>query len=260
MSAQPAELWSFFLASAAVVTILVVAIGAAVIVAQRKMTGATRAFAARQLAASEEERSRVARELHDDVSQQIAVLSQRLEALQDRMRAQDTDERLVDSADSVGDGLRDLAGTVRRLAHQMHPSMLEHLGLGAALHTLAHDVAGETGLDLQVHLAEGTEELPGPLSLTLYRICQEALRNVQKHADATRSLVLLWRREQDIFLEVSDDGRGFHHDRSGSAAGLGLVSMRERIRLVGGDLDVLSEPGGGTIITARAPLGQARSP
>jgi signal transduction histidine kinase len=181
-----------------VVTILVVAVGAAVIVSQRKMTRATRAFAARQVAASEEERRRVARELHDDVSQQIAGLSQRLEAVQERMRGAATDENLVTSTERVGDGLRDLAQTVRNLAHQMHPSMLEHLGLGAALETLAREVSGETGLAIQVHLGPGTDELAQPLALTLYRIAQEALRNVQKHAAASQVLVLLWRKEEQI--------------------------------------------------------------
>lgn len=242
------------------VTILVVAVGAAVIVSQRKVAGATRTFAARQVAASEEERRRVARELHDDVSQQIAGLSQRLEAVQERMRADATDNRLIASAESVGDGLRDLAQTVRNLAHQMHPSMLEHLGLGAALQTLGREVAGETGLDIRVHLGDGTEGLPQPVALTLYRICQEALRNVQKHAVASQVLVLLWREEGKILLEVADDGVGCHADRLSGATGLGLVSMRERVRLVGGQLTVVSEPGGGTIACAVIPATAETAP
>jgi len=231
----------------------VVAIGAAVIVSQREMAAATRAFASRQIAASEEERRRVAGELHDDVSQQIAVWSQRLEALQERMGAVACDASLVHAVEEIGDGLRALAGTVRDLAHQMHPSMLDHLGLGAGLQTLGQEIARDCRLAVQVQVGQGSEDVEPAVALTLYRVAQEALRNVQKHAGANGILVTTWRNGEEITLEVADDGRGFQADYPGDHVGLGLTSMRERVRLAGGEFRVLSEPGRGTVVSARVP-------
>jgi signal transduction histidine kinase len=251
MPAQPAALWAFFLATIFVGAILVVAVGAAVIVSQRKMARVTRAFASQQVAASEEERSRVARELHDDVIQQIAVLSHRPEALHEQLLATDVEPPLLDSAEAVGDGLRGLASTVRGVAHQMHPSMLDHLGLGPALQSLAREVASGTAMRIEVAIEGKTEDVPTPAALCLYRVAQEALRNVFKHSHASRATILVWRNGPDVVLEVADDGIGFAAEPPTNGPGLGLVSMRERVRLSGGELTVLSEPGRGTLVTAR---------
>lgn len=232
-------------------TILVVAVGAAVIVSQRKMARATRAFAGQQVAASEEERSRVARELHDDVSQQIAVLSQQLEGVRERLLTSDTNIPALESVEAVGEGLRHLATTVRGLAHQMHPSMLDHLGLGAALQSLAREVAVGSPIRIEVAVEGKTEDVPTPAALCLYRVAQEALRNVLKHSAAGRATILVWRIGQEVVLEVADDGIGFPAEQPRNGGGLGLVSMRERVRLTGGELTVLSEPGRGTLVSAR---------
>jgi signal transduction histidine kinase len=234
-----------------VAAILVVAVGAAVIVSHRKITAATRDYAARQVAALEEERSRVARDLHDDVSQQIAVLSHRLETIQESL-PNSADPGLRNAAEAVGDGLRDLADTVRAMAHRMHPSLLDHLGLGPALESLAHETATGTGLEVRVEMALDPK-LELPQALALYRVAQEALHNVQKHARAARVLVRMRQTDRSTILEVSDDGEGFLLQASASPPGLGLLSMRERMRLAGGELSIASTPGQGTVVVAWVP-------
>jgi signal transduction histidine kinase len=251
MPAQPAELWAFYVAAATVAAILVVAVGAAVIVSHRKITAATRDYAARQVAALEEERSRVARDLHDDVSQQIAVLSHRLETIQESL-PDVVDPGLVSATEAVGDGLRDLADTVRALAHRMHPSVLDHLGLGPALESLARETATATELEIRVEVAP-EPQLEPPQALAFYRVAQEALHNVQKHAQAARVLVRMSQSDRSTILEVSDDGAGFLPQAAAQPGGLGLLSMRERIRQAGGELSIASSPGKGTLVVAWVP-------
>jgi signal transduction histidine kinase len=238
-----------------VASILVVSVAAAVIVSQRRLTATTREYAARQVAALEEERGRVARELHDDVSQQIAVLSLRLDAIHETLQERAADEDLAGATEEIGDGLRDLAASVRAVAHRMHPSALEHLGLGPALQGLTRETAAASGFDIDVQIAEPVPELEPPKALALYRVVQEALRNVRKHANARRVLVRLEQIEGWATLEVTDDGAGFSQDRPKRSDGLGLLSMRERMRLIGGELSVISVPGQGTTVRARIPYG-----
>jgi signal transduction histidine kinase len=255
MPAEPAELWAFYLAAATVAVILVVTAGAAVIVAQRKITAATRDYAARQVAALEEERGRVARELHDDVSQQIAVLSHRLDAIQEALRPQANEPALLLATESVRGGLRSLAESVRVLAHRMHPSALDHLGLGPALKDLAREAAMGTSHQIIVDVASEAPE-PDPLhALALYRVAQEALRNVRKHSGAKQALLRVVQSEADTTLIVWDDGVGFVAESASRSDGLGMVSMRERLRLVGGELSISSVPGEGTTVCARVPRG-----
>lgn len=234
------------------VAILVLAVGAAVIVSQRKLTMAARDYAARQVEALEEERSRVARELHDDVSQQIAIMSQRLDAIHESLSGKGLDPGLLDDTDSVGEGLRDLAVTVRALAHQMHPSALDHLGLGPALKGLAEEAVEGVEVEVEVPDLSG---LDPQQALALYRVAQESLRNVAKHARAARVQVRVATTDRGTLLEVADDGVGFHAQSAAHAGGLGLTSMRERLRLIGGELSIVSVPGQGTGVRAWVPRG-----
>jgi two-component system NarL family sensor kinase len=251
MPEQPAELWAFYLAAASVVAILVVAVGAAVIVSHQKITAATRAYAARQVDAIEEDRGRVARDLHDDVSQHIAALSQQVEAIQESL-PDAADPGLHGATEAVGDGLRDLATTVRALAHRMHPSVLDHLGLGPALQSLAREMAAGTTLEIRVEVPQDPD-LDRQHALALYRITQEGLHNVQKHAGASQVRVRIAQSGQGTTLEISDDGVGFFPQTAMRSNGLGLASMRERIRLLGGELRIGSSPGHGTSVWAWLP-------
>jgi signal transduction histidine kinase len=135
----------------------------------------------------------------------------------------------------------------------MHPSALDHLGLGPALKGLAREMAADSPLRIAVEVAEPfTPPEPGQ-ALALYRVAQEALRNVCKHANATRATVLVTQVDGSTTLEVSDNGEGFVRADRAWSDGLGVVSMRERLRLVGGDLVITSAPGEGTIVRATVP-------
>jgi signal transduction histidine kinase len=251
MPAEPAELWAFYIAAASVVAILVIAVGAAVIVSQRKFTTAARDYASRQVAALDEERSRVARELHDDVSQQIAVLSHLADQIQESLDDATARPRIEAAAEALEDGLWKLAASVRGIAHQMHPSALEHLGLGPALTSLVRETALGSGLQIQMEMDEPPPELPPIHALAFYRIAQEALRNVRRHAKAAHVYVRIVRSDQHTLLEISDDGVGLPVNLAPRTAGLGLVSMRERVRLLGGELTITSTPDRGTSVQAK---------
>lgn len=237
-----------------------VAVGAAIIVSQRKLMRTVESFAARQVSAMEEERRHVARELHDDVSQQIAILSQRLEVVQESIERERPEAPALDQARAAGDGLRDLAETVRAIAHRMHPSALEHLGLVPALQSLAREISMGAGWQAEVLIEDDGGRLPPPVALALYRIAQEALRNVRKHARATRVTLTLAERDDGLLLQVEDDGAGVQTIGAVSPHGLGMVSMHERARLVGGHLNVRTAPGEGTRVEAWVPVGPAGAP
>jgi len=254
------ELWAFYLATALVVGILVVAVGAAIVVSQRKQVQAAESYAARQMAAMEEERGHVARELHDDVSQQIAILCQRLEALQDRLENGTPGPHVARETAALADGLRGMAATVRSIAHRMHPSALDHLGLGPALQGLAREMASGTPWRIDIRIRPEPLELPQGVALAVYRIGQEALRNVQKHANASRVALSLELAHGGLVLEVSDDGLGLHHDSFSPATGIGLISMRERARLAGGYLSLESLPERGTRVRAWVPISRTERP
>jgi signal transduction histidine kinase len=260
MSDQPAELWAFLLSATIVGGILVVVVGAAIIVAQRKLMRTVESFAARQVAATEEERRRVARELHDDVSRQIAIVSQRLEVAQGAIEGEHPDAPALLQARAAGDGLRDLAETVRAIAHRMHPSALEHLGPVPALQSPAREISMGAAWQAEVHIEDDGARLAPPVALALYRIAQEALRNVRKHVRATRVRLTLAERDGGLLLQVEDDGMGVQTVGAVTPHGLGMVSMHERARLVGGYLNVRTAPGEGTRAEAWVPLGSAGAP
>lgn len=249
----PSELWVFFLTAVLVVASLVTAVIGAIVISQRKLSNASRAFAAREVAATEEERSRVARELHDGVSQEIAVLSQRLEAVRDSVERGLPAPDLVTTVDLVGDGLRRIAASVRGIAHRMHPSAIDQLGLRAALEGLAREMEAGTGFRVSIDIAPAADALPTEVALTLYRIAQEGFRNIQKHARADAVVFRLSLDGGRGVLQLQDDGAGFASNGA-SHGGLGLVSIRERARLLDGFATIQSEPGGGTRVEVTFPV------
>ncbi len=204
------------------------------------------------LAAHEEERKRIARELHDDTAQALTSILVRLRLL----------ERSVDDGDARGtvEELRDLTAatldSVRRMAVDLRPSALDDLGLVAALRSYTEKFSQRW--PIQVGFASNglRRRLPAPVELVLYRVIQEALSNVAKHSGARRVEVRLSRKQNVLTAAVSDDGRGFQLDRvvESGRGGLGLFGMGERLALVGGSLDIDSRPGEGTTVTARVPL------
>lgn len=210
-----------------------------------------RALATSLLTAQEEERRRISRELHDDIGQRLALLEIGLRQLGERAPG---DQR--DALTRLGDQVTALTHEVRRLSHQLHPSMLEDLGLGAALRRLAHDFESSHGHPIRFETRDLPDEIPVPLATAYYRIAQEALRNVARHATAAPVSVVLVGGHQGLRLTITDGGPGFDPGAARKHRGLGLISMRERAHLVGGLLDIHSQPGAGTTISVRASNGQ----
>jgi signal transduction histidine kinase len=207
----------------------------------------TRDAMRRVVQAQELERTRLARELHDETGQALTSILLGLKPLEDLVYA-DARPAVAAVRALVVSTLQD----VRRLAVELRPSALDDLGLVPALRRLAQTV-GETGLqvDLEAHI--GDERLPEPVETTLYRIVQEAVTNVAKHAGAEHLSITLMRKNGSVVAIVEDDGKGFDPASTGTD-GLGLVGMRERLALVGGTLRIEAAAGAGTTIAAEVPL------
>ncbi len=209
----------------------------------------TRDAMRRAVAAQELERKRLARELHDETGQALTSILLGLKSLE---QAIDSDEGRAGVA-----ALRELVVStlqnVRRLAVELRPSALDDFGLTPALERLVDTYRQHASVPVQLEIQLGDRRLPSEVETTLYRMVQEALTNVAKHADATGVSILLTRRPSSVALVVEDDGTGFDlegiHD-----GGLGLSGMRERVALVGGRLRVESAPGKGTTLAVEVPL------
>ena len=210
-----------------------------------------RDLSGRLINAQEDERSRIARELHDDLSQRLALLAVELEQI-----GRELPEGCTGLGERVKDLLRhtgELSSDVHRLSYQLHPSKLDHLGLVAALKTYCEELSSRQGIKIELDHKAIPRSLRPDIALCLYRIAQEALRNVVRHSGAKAARVVLSRHEDRIHLTVSDRGTGFDPE-SIAQTGLGLISMRERLRLVGGEVSIASQPSQGTRVEARVPL------
>jgi signal transduction histidine kinase len=208
--------------------------------------------------AQETERGRISRELHDRLGQDLTALKLGLQNLRRQASfAADVEER-ISKLERLAEGLM---GDIHRLAWELRPSVLDDLGLDLALRRFTDDWTQNTGVPVDLHTGVdlGTNRLPQEFETTLYRIAQEALTNVSRHAGARRVSVLLERRAGYVSLIVEDDGLGFDAQRimgaPASAGRLGLLGMQERVRLAGGTLTIESTPGAGATVFARLPLG-----
>ena len=216
----------------------------------RELTG-------RLLRAQETERRRIARELHDDLSQSLAVLAVELDMLSQspEVRSQESEVRIQKLSAQV----KQLSSSVHGLSHQLHPAKLEQLGLVAALRSLCKELTISHGLPIVFEHHEVAERVPDDTALCLYRITQECLQNVIKHSDAHHARVELTSDAASIRLLVADDGNGFDPASLDGKPGLGLISMRERLRLVQGEFAIDSRPATGTRIEVSVPLTGAKS-
>lgn len=207
------------------------------------------------LGAQEMERRRIARELHDDFGQDLALVSVELDLLRQRLPGspQETEARIQATSDRV----KQLSSAIHDLSHQLHPLKLEQLGLVAALGSLAKELGQNHAVQVEFTHQDVPASLPEEVAFCLYRVAQEALRNVVKHSGAASASAALAAQNGSLVLEVRDDGRGFDAAGVAGQGGLGLVSMRERLRLVGGELTVQSQPEAGTRVVAQVPLGTA---
>jgi signal transduction histidine kinase len=197
--------------------------------------------------AQEQERRRLARELHDETGQALTSILLGLRALEETLATDEARAATAELRERVVATLQD----VRGLAVELRPSALDDFGLVAALERLTASFAEQTGIAVDFETALPEERLPGEMETALYRIVQESLTNVVKHAHARRVSILLTRTSGAVKAVIEDDGRGIGDDVGG---GFGLVGMRERLALLGGRLEIESGPGSGTTIAAEVPL------
>jgi two-component system, NarL family, sensor histidine kinase DevS len=203
----------------------------------------------RVVSAQELERQRLARELHDETGQALTSILLGLKSVEDAKSATEASAAAAELRELVVTTLQD----VRRLAVELRPKALDDFGLVSALERLVETFSEQTGIQVDLEPRLGEERLSPDVETTLYRITQEALTNVVKHAQAKRVSIVLTRRSGSVAAVIEDDGRGFSAGSEGN--GLGLLGMRERITLVGGRLDVESSPGSGTTLSIEVPAG-----
>jgi signal transduction histidine kinase len=190
--------------------------------------------------------------LHDDLNQRLAMLTVEMERLEkDPNRPADQIRSQLASLRTQTEGISD---DVRRTAHRLHPSVVEHLGLPAALRSLCADFSKQEKVQIECRQRNAEGSIPPDVALCIYRVTQEALRNVARHSGARRAFVSLVITPTRVLLSISDTGSGFERESAKTRKGLGIVSMEERVRLVGGTLAIRSKPGAGTRVVAEVPL------
>jgi signal transduction histidine kinase len=219
-----------------------------------------RTLAGRLLRAQEDERTRIARELHDDVSQSMATICLQIATLRDQEIA-DGDPNIRHALTRLHESAVNVADDIRALSHDLHPHVLHHIGLVAALAAHCDEMRSRYECDIRFSANPGIGHVPNDAALCLYRIAQEAISNSCRHAQAGRTTVGLARTGSALDLTVSDDGIGFDLDETRQkGVGLGLVSMDERVRLANGSLGVRTTGGRGTTVSVRIPVDQEARP
>jgi len=212
---------------------------------------ALRGLASRLITVQEEERSRLARELHDDLTQHLAALAIEIGDVGQHIAAGgEAQRRLRDLQEELGK----MSSDVHAMSRRLHPWILECLGLADAIESECTSLAETAGIEILFSHDGAAATLPEDAALCLYRITQESLRNIVKHSGAKKAVVDLSVGDTDVVLTVRDNGAGFDSEMRSGAPGLGLTAMAERARLCGGSLTINSAPGEGTLVTARLPL------
>jgi PAS domain S-box-containing protein len=228
-------------------------IGSAVDVTDQRMAQeALEKVSGQLIEAQEKERSRLARELHDDFSQRLALLSIGLGQLWKTLPKSGAADR--SRVQEMLNGTKELASDLHALSHQLHSSRLEHVGVVSALEGLCKEFSEKHKIEIQFSERDLRLNMPKEVDLCLFRVAQEALNNIVKHSQAKSAQVEIGANTNRVSLRIRDDGKGFDSHLVNSDAGIGLTGMRERIRLVGGSLLVRSELMRGTEILAQVPL------
>lgn len=211
-----------------------------------------RSLLGRLIDVQESERRRISRELHDDLSQKIATLSVGISRLKRRLPL--SDPELITELDDLRENTNRLTNEIRRLSHQLHPAVLEHLGLVTALESYIGNFRDEEQIDVSLNAEIGDEKVPFQTSICIYRVAIEALRNVSRHSGAVSARISLKRTNGLLELRVADSGKGFDVETFRKGGGLGLVSIEERLRLLQGTCEIHSSPQNGTTLVAKVPL------
>jgi len=210
-----------------------------------------RTLADNLIAAQEEERRRVSRELHDELGQRLALLEIQIEQMEHRLAA---DPQVAAELECLRAHVAKIAEDVHRICYRLHPAVLENLGLVVALESYCEEYAAWSGVKTRFVHCGVPSQLPKAIALCLYRVVQETLRNVARHANARRAIVVLRGNAERLELIVKDSGRGFDPSRVRGQGGLGLISLSERVHLAGGICNIRSAPGRGTRIQASVPI------
>ena len=216
--------------------------------AEEALSGMTRKL----LEAQEQERTRIARELHDDINQRMALL-----AIEVQRWSQQLPESAVDLHGHIHHAcqrLSELSRDIQALSHRLHSSKLEYLGIVTAIKSFCKELSEHHKVVVNFIHSNIPDTVPAEISLCLFRVTQEALQNAVKHSGSRHFSVELRSTGEEIHLTVSDLGAGFEPQEAMNRRGLGLISMRERLRLVGGELSITSQPKRGTTIHARVPI------
>jgi signal transduction histidine kinase len=244
-------LWWVFVAALLGVFVVLIAFGTALVVNQRRFLALHRDYASQLLAAQDEERAWVAREVHDDALQRIALLDHECDRL--LVTTPGLDEGSVDSVGAIRTEIKDLGVVLRGLAHRLHPALLDRGGLCAALSGLAEEIERTHDLRVAVAVPPVVPRVTPAQALAMYRIAQEGLRNVARHAGVPEASLELVEADEGYVLTIADRGRGFDTLAKGKSRGLGLVSMQERAFLAQGQCTVTSHPDRGTAVRVRFP-------
>jgi PAS domain S-box-containing protein len=222
------------------------------ITARKEAEEAAQSLSGRLIHAQEAERARLARELHDDLNQGLALLAVELEMFGQTPPA--AGSAVTGRMQEFAALVKNLSYRVHRLSHELHPANLEQLGLVAAVRSVCRELSAAYHIEIEFEPHDVPRALPGEVALCLYRVIQEALQNVVKHSGADRAKVELTAEDRGLRLVVSDQGCGFEPANQTGGRSLGLVSMRERVRLVQGHISVQSRRGEGTRIQVQVPL------
>jgi signal transduction histidine kinase len=206
----------------------------------------------RLIEAQEQERTRIARELHDDMGQRLALVANELEQLQHS--SPDLDVEIGRRIAELKKHTFQIATDIQSLSHKLHSSKLEYLGIAAAMRGFCLEFGGQQKVKVEFKSNDVPSRVSPYISLCLFRVLQEALHNSIKHSGARHVEVRLWGTPDDIHLSVSDSGAGFDREAAKESRGLGLISMEERLKLLQGTFSIETQPQLGTTIHARVPL------
>ena len=218
---------------------------------RKQMEEALSDMSRKLIESQEQERTRIGRELHDDINQRLALLTYKLEQLKDDPSAIEGRIRTLQQQ------ITEIADDVQALSHELHSSKLDYLGVVGGIRSWCKEFAERQGMEIEFK-ADVASTIPSEIGVTLFRILQEALHNAVKHSGVKRIEVQLREDSGEIHLVISDLGRGFEVEAALQGTGLGLTSMRERVRLVNGTITIESKPSGGTTIHVRVPLGSEK--
>jgi len=220
---------------------------------RKQAEDALRAMSGKLVEAQEQERARIARELHDDVNQRMALLAIELDRWNQQLPPSAVE--FHDHIHHASQRIADIAADIQALSHRLHSSKLEYLGLVAAAKSFCKELSEQQKVEIDFSHTAIPQSVTKEISLCLFRVLQETLQNAVKHSGMRHFKVELYNTEGEIQLTVSDRGVGFDPQDAMYRRGLGLISMRERIQLVRGEISIKSQPGGGTTIHARVPFG-----